>query len=98
MRPPLVYSLVPFQTWRMLPVCIFLVTRLALLALRATRVDLRATRFATLGLVALRTTRFGALGLDALRAARRVDRRAVRLAFLGLEADRTTAFTAMVGF
>merc|ERR1719410_3044467 len=41
MRPPLVYSLVPFQTCRIDPVCIFFVMRLGFLALRGTRVGVR---------------------------------------------------------
>merc|ERR1719458_1470188 len=100
MRPPDVYIFDPFQTWRMDPVCIFLVTRLAFLGLVALRAVLRR---AFLGLVALRTA-FGAFGFMALRAFRRVVRRVVRraaLAFLGLEALRAVlraALTAMLFF
>merc|ERR1719415_154482 len=63
--PPLVKVFVPFHTWRMEPVCIFLVTRLGL------RTALRfETRLAFIGLDALRAA-FGALGFDARRAVRR---------------------------
>merc|ERR1719192_94122 len=84
MSPPEVYSLDPFQTWRMDPVCIFLVTRLAFLGLEALRTALGA-----FGFIALRAFR---------RVVRRVVRR-VALAFLGLEALRATlreALTAML--
>merc|ERR1719510_2398459 len=97
MRPPEVYNLEPFQTWRMDPVCIFLVTRLARFTLRV------VLRRAFLGLDALRTA-LGAFGFMALRAFRRVVRRVVRrvaLAFLGLEALRAVlraALTAMLVF
>merc|ERR1719410_290031 len=85
-KPPLVYLLVPFQTLRKDPVCIFLVTRFGFFTLvlrTAFLVD-----FGALGLVPLAA--FGAFGFLAVRAflaARRVARLAARLlADLGLEA------------
>merc|ERR1719384_996074 len=86
-RPPLVYVDVPFHTLRMLPVCIFLVTRFAFF----TR---RTAFFAALGLVALGA--LGLLALRALRAARRVARRAARLAERGLVALRAAVLTAIL--
>merc|ERR1719436_2242515 len=96
MSPPLVYVEVPFQTLRMLPVCIFFVPRFGFFTLvrRTAFFDALGAR----GLVAFAA--FGALGLAAvraLRAARRVARLATRfLAERGLEARRTAALTAIV--
>merc|ERR1719436_2110876 len=94
-RPPLVNFELPFQTLRMLPVCIFFVTRFGFFTF------VRRTAFfdfGARGLVAFAA--FGALGLLALRAfraARRVARLATRLlAERGLEARR--ALEAIVGF
>merc|ERR550525_1384796 len=93
-RPPLVNFELPFQTFRMEPVCIFLVTRFGFFTLvrRTALFDALGAR----GLVALAA--LGALGFAALRAFRaalRVARRAARFADLGLAARRA-ALAAIV--
>merc|ERR550525_930093 len=95
--PPLVNFELPFQTLRMDPVCIFLVTRFGFFTL--VRRTALFDAFGARGLVAL-TAAFGALGLAALRAFRaafRVARRAARLADLGF-AERRAALAAIVLF
>merc|ERR1719229_347902 len=71
--PLFVYTLVPFQTRRMLPVWLFLVTRFGLraflAALGALGFDARRTAFFAALRVARRAARLAERGLLALRAA-----------------------------
>merc|ERR1719158_65465 len=91
-RPPLVHLAVPFQTLRMDPVCIFLVTRFGFFTLVRRTAFLVA--FGALGFTALAA--LGALGFRAFLAALRVTRLAARFfAERGFEARRTAALTAM---
>merc|ERR1719229_1759783 len=70
--PLLVYTFVPFQTRRMLPVWLFFVTRFGLRVLRAAfgalGLDERRAFFAAFR-VARRAARFALLGFEALRVA-----------------------------
>merc|ERR1719193_638905 len=91
-RPPFVYTAVPFQTLRFDPVCIFFVTRLGLRARMALRTLLA---LGARGFEAFAA--FGALGFRALRAALLVARLAAALlAERGFVASRATVFAAIV--